>query len=204
MIILSVWFIPDSPRWLLSKDRPADALHALRRLRTKDEALTGQCEEELAMIQESLHSHVHKAGWGAVFQGSNLRRTMIVLVTFTYQQITGQAFVSTYQTVFYKSNGYAAQAFTYPVINSVLQIVAVVPGMFLVDRLGRRGLLMMSCGAQCTFMLLLAGLGSMNSSNQAIRGFVVACFMLFSMSYNVSFDPILKLIDSLVERASPT
>jgi hypothetical protein len=57
-------------------------------------------------------------------------------VGFTYQQITGQAFVSTYQTVFYKSNGFAAQAFTYPVINGVLGTLAVIPGMFLVDSLG--------------------------------------------------------------------
>jgi hypothetical protein len=129
-------FIPDSPRWLLSKDREADAVHALRRLRTPEEVSLGHCEAELSAIHEALRANVHKASWSAVFRGSNLRRTLVVLVGFTYQQITGQAFVSTYQTVFYKSNGYAAQAFTFPVINGVLGTLAVIPGMFLVDSLG--------------------------------------------------------------------
>lgn len=51
-------------------------------------------------------------------------------------QVTGQAFVSTYQTTFYKTNGYADQAFTYPIITAVLQWLAVIPGMYLVDRIG--------------------------------------------------------------------
>lgn len=51
-------------------------------------------------------------------------------------QTTGQAFVSTYQTTFYKTNGYAAEAFTYPVINSCLGFLSVLPGMYLVDKFG--------------------------------------------------------------------
>lgn len=51
-------------------------------------------------------------------------------------QATGQAFVSTYQTVFYRSNGYAAHAFTYPIINSCLSLVSVIPGMYAVDKFG--------------------------------------------------------------------
>lgn len=51
-------------------------------------------------------------------------------------QTTGQAFVSTYQTTFYKQNGYANEAFTYPIINSCLGFIAVLPAMCLVDSLG--------------------------------------------------------------------
>lgn len=51
-------------------------------------------------------------------------------------QTTGQAFVSTYQTTFYKTNGYAAHAFTYPVINGCLSFVSVIPAMYMVDKIG--------------------------------------------------------------------
>ncbi|RSH92483.1 hypothetical protein EHS25_008899 [Saitozyma podzolica] len=178
-------FIPDSPRWLLSKDREADAVHALRRLRTPEEVSLGHCEAELSAIHEALRANVHKASWSAVFRGSNLRRTLVVLVGFTYQQITGQAFVSTYQTVFYKSNGYAAQAFTFPVINGVLGTLAVIPGMFLVDSLGRRPLFMISCALQAFWMFLLAGLGSKPYKTTTESNTVVAAFMLYSVCYSL-------------------
>lgn len=136
VILLFLPFIPHSPRWLLSKDREEDALSSLKRLRTPEEVAQGCCEEELAAIHVALHNDVHKASWVKVFTGNNLPRTMIVVVAYTFQQLTGQAFISTYQTTFYKSNGYAAEAFTYPVINGSLGMLAVIPGMFLVDSLG--------------------------------------------------------------------
>lgn len=84
----------------------------MRRLRTKEEAASGQCEDEVALIQESLQAHVHKASWFAVFNRANFRRTSIVIMAYMFQQITGQAFVSTYQTVFYKNNGFAGTFLT--------------------------------------------------------------------------------------------
>jgi len=146
-------FIPSSPRWLLSKDRDDEAVAALRRLRPKVDAADGKCAAEIQAIKEALQGHVHKAPWLDLVRRSNLRRTMIVIVYYFFQQVstfipeminvltcslqtTGQAFVSTYQTTFYKTNGYAAQAFTYPVVNSCLSFLSVIPAMYLVDKLG--------------------------------------------------------------------
>lgn len=58
------------------------------------------------------------------------------MIAFTFQQISGQAFASTYQTVFYQTNGYASMAFTYPIINGVFGLCAVLPSMFLIDYIG--------------------------------------------------------------------
>lgn len=52
------------------------------------------------------------------------------------KQATGQAFVSTYSVVFYKTNGYAEDAFTYSLMTSCLGFLAVLPAMYTVDRLG--------------------------------------------------------------------
>lgn len=112
MIILFTYFIPNSPRWLLSKDREEEAVASLRRLRSKAEVEAGHCEAEIAAIKEALQEHVHKAPWWDMLRGSNFRRSMIVMIYYFFQQATGQAFVSTYQTTFYKTNGYADQAFT--------------------------------------------------------------------------------------------
>lgn len=152
MIIFFALFIPHSPRWLLSKDREDEAIVALRRLRPKEDGENGNCAAEILAIREALQEHVHKAPWLDLVRGNNLRRTMIVIVYYFFQQVsavpfliddltrglqtTGQAFVSTYQTVFYKTNGFAAQAFTYPIVTSVLGCLAVIPAMYMVDKIG--------------------------------------------------------------------
>ena len=78
-------FIPDSPRWLLSKDREEDAIAALRRFRPKE--LHDECPAEIQAIRDALQEDVHKAPWTALFNRSNLRRTLIVLVFYFFQQV---------------------------------------------------------------------------------------------------------------------
>ena len=149
-----MFFIPSSPQWLLSKDCGDEAIAALRHLRPKENGENGNCSAEIEAIREALKEHVHKAPWRDLVRGNNLRRTMIVIIYYFFQQVfnssspkiisrrtstlqtTGQAFVSTYQTQSYKTNGYADHAFTYPVISSCLGFLSVLPGMYFVDRLG--------------------------------------------------------------------
>uniref|UniRef100_A0A8H7N517 Major facilitator superfamily (MFS) profile domain-containing protein n=1 Tax=Bionectria ochroleuca TaxID=29856 RepID=A0A8H7N517_BIOOC len=183
-IIIFSFLIPHSPRWLLSKDREEEALAALKRLRPKADAEDGTCEAEIQKIRAALQEQVHKGPWIDLFRGTNLRRTMLVIVFYFYQQTTGQAFVSTYQTVFYKENGYADQAFTYPVILYCLNTLVVIPAMYLIEYMGRRNLLLASFSLQAFWMMILAGIGSKAQKTAPENNLVVASLMLFSLSYN--------------------
>jgi hypothetical protein len=100
VIIICSIFIPNSPRWLLSKDRDEDAIVSLRRLRPKEDALNGKCEAEIREIRECLREVAYKSSWIDLIRGSNLRRTSIVIVFYFFQQV-GQInydFVTKYLT----------------------------------------------------------------------------------------------------------
>lgn len=185
VICLFTFFIPNSPRWLLSKDRDDDAVDSLRRLRSKADVDAGHCEAEIAAIRDSLQENVHKASYFDLIRGTNLRRTLLVVAYYFFQQTTGQAFVSTYQTTFYKTNGFASQAFTFPIITTCLGFLAVVPAMYLVDSVGRRITLLQSYLFQAFWLFLLAGLGSKTARSTTEDNTVVASFMLYAISYNV-------------------
>lgn len=78
--------IPESPRWLLSKDRPADAVHSLRRLRGKhasDEVLQDEIE---ALRSSSANSG--KGTWKEVFDKDNKRRTGVAIIAMFGQQVS--------------------------------------------------------------------------------------------------------------------
>ncbi|KAJ5818353.1 hypothetical protein N7474_003944 [Penicillium riverlandense] len=202
LIIIFTLFIPSSPRWLLSKDREDEAIATLHRIRPKADAIEGNCEAEIQAIKEALQEHVRKGPWVDLLRGHNFRRTMLVIVYYFFQQTTGQAFVSTYQTTFYKQNGYAAEAFTYPVINSCLSFVAVLPAMYMVDKLGRRNTLFITFFFQGLFMFLLAGIGEMAYKSSTENNTVVAAFMLYSFSYNMGGASIPYLLGTEIPNAA--
>ncbi|KAK0388717.1 hypothetical protein NLU13_4960 [Sarocladium strictum] len=178
-----------SPRWLLSRDRENEAIANLQRLRPP--VYHDACAGEIEAIRHALQADVHKAPWRRLFSREHVRRTIIVMVFYFFQQTTGQAFVSTYQTVFYRNHGYAAQAFTYPVITSGLIILAVVPAMYLVDRAG--------CGL---WLSMLAGLGSITNKSAGVKSTIVASFMLYAFSYNMGGASIPYLLGGEIPNSS--
>ncbi|OCT53283.1 sugar transporter [Cladophialophora carrionii] len=202
LIILFTFFIPSSPRWLISKDRDDEAIQAIRRLRPKGPGSEAACAAEIHAIREALQEHVHKAPWFDLLRGSNFRRTMIVMVYYFFQQTTGQAFVSTYQTTFYKTNGYADQAFTYPVISYCLSFLSVIPAMYMIDRIGRRYSLMITFSFQAFWIFLLAGLGGMAHKTASEKNMIVAAFMLYAFSYNMGGASIPYLLGSEIPNAA--
>ncbi|OOQ81718.1 putative sugar transporter [Penicillium brasilianum] len=202
LIIFFTFFIPTSPRWLLSKDRNEEAVISLRRLRPKVDTMNGNCEVEIQSIREALQQNVHKTSWPDLLRGTNLRRTMIVIVNYFFQQATGQAFVSTYSVVFYKTNGYAEYAFTYPLITACLGFLALLPAMYMVDKLGRRFSLMISFFFQTLWLFILAGIGEKGHKSTTEKDAVVAVFMLYAISYNMGGGPIPYLIGAEVPNAA--
>ncbi|KAL3459666.1 general substrate transporter [Aspergillus heterothallicus] len=188
LIMACIFFIPHSPRWLLSKDHDDDALASLRHLRPKEDAHNGNCEAELQEIRDSLHEEVHKASWMDLVRGSNLRRTLIVIACYFFQQATGQAFVSTYQTRFYQQNGFAEHAYTYPLISSVLGLAAVPMAMYFIF--------------QALWMYVLAGLGRESNPSTTTRNTIVAAFMLYQVFYNAGGASIPYLIGAEVPNAA--
>ena len=66
-------FLPESPRWLLSKDRYDDAAQNLRSLRKN--ATEEEIDFELASLRHA-RTNEHKGGWAEVFDAKNRARCL--------------------------------------------------------------------------------------------------------------------------------
>jgi SP family galactose:H+ symporter-like MFS transporter len=178
-LVIGMWRLPDSPRWLISKSKAELARQILHRARTASDV-----SPEIADIQKSLE----KQGVGGVkgLLQPALRMPLIVgLGLAIFQQITGINTVIYYAPTIFKFAGIAA---TGPAILAGAALTMVmwifhVMAIFLLDRVGRRPLLLVGVAGQIVGLAILGAAFQFQQlasfkSYVAIGGLViyVACF----------------------------
>jgi SP family galactose:H+ symporter-like MFS transporter len=178
-LVIGMWWLPDSPRWLISKSKVDQARQILQRARTASDV-----GPEIADIQKSMEKQ-GPGGMKGLFQPS-LRMPLIVgLGMAVFQQITGINTVIYYAPTIFKFAGISGAG---PAILAGAGLTMVmwifhVEAIFLLDRVGRRPLLLIGVAGQIVGLAILGAafqfpqLASLQSY-VAIGGLViyVACF----------------------------
>lgn len=94
--------------------------------------------------------------------------------------------------------GRKSQAFTYTVIKSVVSIVAVLFSMAIIDKVGRRFVVIAGCFMQCVFLYILAGMGMGPHPSTAELNTMVASIELFIFFSRASVNTMAFLIPAEV------
>ncbi|RDL36237.1 Uncharacterized protein BP5553_06849 [Venustampulla echinocandica] len=189
LILIGLPFTPDSPRWLVGKDRSEDALKVLSNLRSKEEVANGLCEFEVQALREDGQVNMKKEPWMALFNKQNRRRTCIASVIMALQQLTGVTFSSSYGPTFYKQVGLGSMAFSYATINNAVSIVTAIIGMLALDAFGRRDVTFWGNWIQALFLCLIGGLGSKANRSQSDTDGMVASFILYAAALHATLGP---------------
>jgi sugar porter (SP) family MFS transporter len=143
-------FIPNSPRWLVSRGHVDQARAVLNRIRPAD-----QVESELSDIQHSAAQQ--KGHWSELFSPL-LRRAMIVGVGLAIaQQITGINTIIYYAPTIFNFAGLssASVAILASVGVGVVNVALTIVAMELIDSVGRRPLLLASLAGMAMSLVVL-------------------------------------------------
>jgi SP family galactose:H+ symporter-like MFS transporter len=187
--------MPESPRWLISKNRVDEARKILVRLRG-----TNAVEQEVSDIQSSFKEQQHeKISWTALF-APRLRMPLIIgLGLAVFQQITGINTVIYYAPTILESAGFNSTSLS--ILSSVgvtlVNVLATIVSVLLVDRCGRRPLLLVGLVGMTISMALMGFVfQSAGHLAPAMKIAAVGSLMLYVASFAISLGPLFFLIVS--------
>ncbi|KAI9097042.1 high-affinity glucose transporter [Phlyctochytrium arcticum] len=152
--------LPDSPRNHLRLGKNEMAIKALCRLRgakRDDPAIVN----EIAKMQRNLEMEgaLGEAGYFDLFKGKANQRIQIGIWLQMFQQLTGVNFIFYYGTTFFKSAG-LTNNYLVSTITGVVNVVSTLPALYLMERLGRRKLLLLGSAIMFVGMMVVGCVGT--------------------------------------------
>ena len=156
LYFIFLFFIPKSPRWLFTKNRNEEAKKVLVSVYGEVKA-TEEVDTILSSLEGTVLKAVEKVKLKDLFKPA-LRFVLIFgLVVGVLQQITGINAVYFYATSIFKQTGIGTDAaFASGVLLSSITVVFTFVAMYLIDRMGRRPLLLVGTAGIAISLLLCA------------------------------------------------
>ncbi|KAM0046374.1 putative major facilitator, sugar transporter, major facilitator superfamily [Helianthus debilis subsp. tardiflorus] len=196
---IGMWWLPASPRWILLRaiqgkgdmqELREHAIYCLRRLRGEtidNNSATQEVEDILAEL--SYISEEGEATLGEMFQGKCLKALIIGAGLVLFQQITGQPSVLYYAASIFQTAGFSAasDATRASIFLGLLKLVMTGVAVLVVDKLGRRPLLL---GGVSGIAFALFLMGSFYSYLSGVPAVAVVALLVYVGCYQISFGPI--------------
>ncbi len=153
--LIGLFFIPESPRYLVLKNRSAEALNVMTRLYGSQAAA-----EKLREIEATLAEDRHTPKLSDLVEPQTRRLRKIVWIGLglaIFQQLVGINVVFYYGAVLWQSVGFTeSDALLVNVISGAVSILACIVALLLIDRIGRRPLLLVGSVGMAVSLTVLA------------------------------------------------
>lgn len=192
VLAIGMFFLPDSPRWLIKHGDREAAAGVLRRLRDEDE---NEVNNEVQRIQDRVRKQAH---WHELLK-PGLRLALLVGIGLAIaQQVTGINTIIYYAPTFFKQIGVPGKTQTAAIlagaIVAAVNLLATIVAIWLVDRVGRRALLKVGLAGMAASLGLLSGL--LFFFGPAAGWWVIACMMAYVTAFAIGLGPVFWLLIS--------
>jgi MFS transporter, SP family, galactose:H+ symporter len=184
-----MFFLPETPRWLIRGGHHEVAHQVLVRIRGLSDV-----NVEIEAIKASLAQQAVSGNWADLLRRQVRPALVVGLGLAIFQQITGINTVIYYAPKILQAAGFnsASGAILATVGVGVVNVGMTIVAMFLVDRAGRRPLLLVGI-AGMIIMLGVLGLSFRYPSGQ-LAWIAVICLMGYVASFAISLGPIFWLL----------
>ena len=189
LFFISAIFVPESPRWLVSRGREKQALAVFLRIGTPNYALTAVRD-----IKDALADEIEKESMWRGFGLHALRPVLLIgVVLAVLQQWSGINVLFNYAEEIYRAAGYGVNDVLFNiVITGAINVAFTLVAFGVVDRWGRRRLMLLGCAGIALSHLFLG-----TSYRLGLKGLPVLLLTLMTIGcYAMSLAPVTWVIIS--------
>lgn len=142
LFLVGALALPESPRWLIARGRAALARKTIERIVSTD-----RTDSEMLQIRTALEEErANRSGWKEILRAPFRKPLWLAIAIAVLQQWSGINILFNYAGDVYRSAGFAAgDILLNIVITGSINLLATLLAMALVDRVGRRRLMLLGC-----------------------------------------------------------
>lgn len=178
VFLLLAFFIPESPRWQALRDRRQEARDTLARIGGTDYA-----DAEMLAI-ETANARTARQGGAGILLSHQFRKVLLLgLFIAVFQQWCGTNVIFNYAQEIFQSAGYSIGDVLFNiVVTGIANVIFTVVAIFVVDKLGRRRLMLMGAGGLCLIYAILGACYYLHVTGFFMVILVVAAIACYAMT----------------------
>jgi sugar porter (SP) family MFS transporter len=191
ILLIGLFFVPESPRWLMGRSQEDHARSVLQRIRE-----SGDVSTELAEIKADLS--LQEGSWRELLNPA-LRRPLIIGIGLAiFQQFTGINTVIYYApTIFQVAGLHSASAAILATVGvGVVNVLLTIVALRMLDRVGRRPLLLYGLVGMVISLGVLGGAFLLASSSPIVAWLAVISLAVYVACFAVGLGPVFWLLIS--------
>jgi len=178
LFFILIFFIPESPRWLALQGLYEEASNILSKIGGADYA-----KDEILGIKTGVNEKTEKANFRMLLKGKMPKILMIGIVIAVFQQWCGINVIFNYAQEVFTAAGYGVSDILFNiVITGVTNVVFTFVGMYTVDKLGRRALLIFGSIGLTIIYVIMGSCYYFQISGIAVLILIIAAIACYAMT----------------------
>lgn len=172
--LIVIFFIPESPRWLLLKGRKMKATSVFSRIYCEEKEIRNQISETLSIVQNKPGSE-----WSLLFRPEILKIVLIGVCIAILGQFMGVNAVLYYGPSIFESAGFSGgDSLYYQVLVGLVNMLTSVLALIIIDKVGRKKLVYYGVSGMIVSLALI-GLYFLFGNSLNISALFLLAFFLF-------------------------
>lgn len=173
-----MFFVPESPRWLVKAGKADRARAMLQRIGSAEYA--GQTLKE---IEHTLQKDNHKVAWSTLLQPQIKPIVIIGMVLAVFQQWCGINVIFNYAQEIFASAGFDINGTLKSIVaTGIINLVFTLAALPLVDKIGRRKLMLFGASGLTVIYVLIAGAYGLGIMGWPVLVLVLAAIAIYALT----------------------